>query len=436
MSRVYADFPWRVFITTRISQVITDLDSRGTDRQFLYVLNGPAYHTGQAAADDFEINRPYPNSDDPALLTNNRRLLYAVRRELGATPNPYVCRFGGIVMTLEDQGADAPTTRYTAYDPWQYMLSRPARYPLTGDLLGENGYTYPKGQRASDIALDMLTTSEAQDGETHIDYSDLGLVEDTAQLDAPFVIEQSQSVGEVWQALCDTGTIDILLDPIYDPIDRPGKVCELRIQPFAGEVRNNCVMGWDTGSHSVVELTRTIDRMANKVRFLSGAAATAVTASDATSIAANGIYWAQQSIGGSTHQAEADVLALAAMYMRRNGERAITLTPISDRLDYTPLRDYALGDYLPIWASRNLREPLGLDYGAAPSGGPSTLGVSISGAAVVGSELTASISGGESPEGAREASGYQRVYGIPITVDDNGVERVEGLITSQDSVVG
>lgn len=407
MSRVYADFPWRVFITTLAGAVITDLDNRGTDRQFLFTLNGPAYHTGQVGSDDLEINRAYPADGDPAGLTNNRRLLFAVRRELTPPDTPYVPRFGGILMPIEDQGADAPTTRYTAYDPWQYMMSRPFRHPVTGALLGEKGYTYATGERASNIVLDSLATTEAQDGESHIDFSDLGLIEDTTPLPAPFVISQTQSIGEVWQALCDTGTIDILLDPIYDPHLRPTKVCELRIAVFAGTIRFDSVMGWDTGSHSLVDMTRTIADMANKVRWISGAAKQAVAAVDAASVAANGIYWSQQSSAGAQHQAEADLLALAEMYVRRNGAREISFSPVADRLDYTPLRDYALGDYLPVWASRNLREPIAVDYDAYAAD-PDFPG----------------------------AAGFQRVYAIPITVDDNGVERVESLVTSQDSVIG
>ena len=64
------------------------------------------------------------DATDPANLSNNLRLLYALQREEGATP-PYVVQFGGIIFTPEDQGADAATTRYTAYDPWQLLMSRP-----------------------------------------------------------------------------------------------------------------------------------------------------------------------------------------------------------------------------------------------------------------------------------------------------------------------
>lgn len=411
MTRILNEMPWRVFVTTLTGTVITDLEHRGTDRQFLFTHDGPAYHTGQAASDDVNLNRPYPTPSSPANLTNNRRLCYAVRRERfldTSQDGPYVCRFGGIFQTLEDQGADTPTTRYVAYDPWQLMMSRPARNPDTGALLTEYGYIYPEGSRASDIALDMLATSEAQDGESHIDYlTDPYIIEDTSQLETPFSIEPTDSVGQVWQNLCDTGTIDIRLDPIYDPLNRPGKLVEFRVAQFIGEVRFSIVMGWDMGPHSVVEVSRTIDRMANKVRVLSGAAATAVVQTDAASVAANGKYWSQASAGGSGHQAEADLLALAELMIRRNGERTITYTPVSDRLDYRPFVDYQLGDYLPLWASRNLREPIEVDY--------------------AGYLLDPDFPG---------AYGYQRVYGIPITLDDNGVERVEGLVTSQDSPIG
>lgn len=405
MTRIYADFPWRIVVTTLTGTPITWLDDRATDRQFVFALNTPAYHTGQVASDDLQINRPYPSSTSPAYLTNNRRLLYALRRELGASP-PYVVRFGGILPSLEDQGADAATTRYTAYDPWQYLYSRPARNPDTGALLGEKGLRYAAGTRASDIALDQLVTTEAQDGETHIDWSTTGLVENTVELEVPFDIQQAESVGEVWDALVETGTIDIELRAIYDAF-KPGKVCELRIKPFMGTTRFNTVMGWDTAGHSVIELNRAVDRMANKVRFYSGAAAVATTQIDATSVAANGAYWAQQILNGSDHQATADLLALAELLIRRNGERTLTYNPIADRVGYRPLLDYGLGDYLPVWASQNLREPLSIDYDAYDAD-PDFPG----------------------------AAGYQRVYAIPINVDDNGVETVDGIVTSQDSTIG
>lgn len=405
MTRLFADYPWRVVVTTMNSGVITYFDNRATDRQFLFTLNGPAYHTGQVASDDTEVNRPYTAVGDPAYLTNNRRLIYALRRELHASP-PYVCRFGGIVMPLEDQGADATTTRYTAYDPWQLMYSRPARNPDTGALIREAGIKYAAedAPRASEIALDMLATSEAQDGESHIDYTtDPSLIEATPVLDVAFTIDQAQSVGEVWDNLVATGTIDIELRPFYDP-NRPGKVCELRIKRLMGQTRFNTVIGWDIANHSALEMNRTIDRLANKVRFMSGAASKATTQEDAQSVIDNGAYWVQQVLGGGEHQAKADLLALAEMLIRRNGERVLTFNPIADRNGYNPLVDYRLGDFLPVWASQNLREPIGVDYAAA---------------------LIAPNFPG--------AAGYQRVYGIPLTIDDNGVQTVEGLIASQDT---
>src|ERR1051326_388914 len=108
---VFADLPIRTFVTTKESRTISILDHRATDRQFLFTLNQPAYHTAQVASDDVEINRPFPDADSPANLTNNRRLLFALQRMIGADP-PYQPLFGGIIMTPEDQGTDTPTTRY------------------------------------------------------------------------------------------------------------------------------------------------------------------------------------------------------------------------------------------------------------------------------------------------------------------------------------
>jgi hypothetical protein len=54
---------------------------------------------------------------------------------------------------VEDEGADVPTTRYTAYDPWQLLMARPIRDDGTPFALpGVDGLTFPAGSRASDIA--------------------------------------------------------------------------------------------------------------------------------------------------------------------------------------------------------------------------------------------------------------------------------------------
>lgn len=397
---------WRTIVTSIDMETLTCLDGRSTGRQFLFTLDNPAYFRCQVASDDVEVNLPWPNADDPALVTNNARLVYAFRRERGSDP-PWVCRFGGIIIPVEDEIADAPTTTLTAYDPWQLLMSRPARNTDTGALIGEEGLTYAVGSLASDIALSQLAMSELFDGDSRL-YSSSLFVVDSEPFDEPFTVEQGASVGEVWQDLCATGFMDIRLVPLYEPFDNPGKVATLYIDQFAGTTQFDAVMAWDTGPRSVVTMSRMVDRLANKVRFYTGGAAvTTHTQTDAGSVTTYDQWWAQQVINASTHPQFVDLAALAELFIRRYGQRTISFQPVSEESQLAPLREYGLGDYVPVWASRNFREPIAVDYAAYISD-PTQPG----------------------------AAGYQRVYGLPIELDDNGAETVPGIITSPDSAVG
>jgi hypothetical protein len=404
---VVADLPIRMFVTSVEGETLSILDHRATQRQFLYRLNAPAYTTGQVASDDNEINLPWPDPDSPANLTNNRRLLFALQRWKGATP-PYQPIFGGIITTPEDQGSDAPTTRYTAQDPWQLLMSRPIRSSDLG-LPDIDGLKFPDQSRASDIAVALLSLTDLVDGETHIDFSDSGLIEDSTPLDGGITFDRSLSVGEAWTQLCDTGTIDIHLDPIYDPHGRPTKCVELRIVAqtegtAAGPVLYDIVMAWDLPGHSLMGINRLVDgtRLANRVLYFAGQGGVpAPLQSDAASIAAYGEYWTQQSFPGTHDRTTIALLALTELLIRRNGSRSIQFDPAPERVEQ-PIKDYNLGDYLPVWASRNLREPLGVDYDAFDPDNPG-------------------------------ASGYQRIYAIPMNVDDNGVTVVQGIITSKEN---
>lgn len=405
--RVFADLPVRTFVTDKDSRTLSILDRRATDRQFLFTLNQPAYHTFQVASDDVEINRPFPDADSPANLTNNRRLLFALQRIQGADP-PYQPLFGGIIMTPEDQGADTPTTRATVYDAWQYMMSRPVRDPETGDLPGPNGLTFASGSLASDIALGLLQITEIEDGETHIEWYS-GDIEPSDPLPSTITFDAGLSVGEAWQQLCNTGTIDIHLDPIYEPIDLPGKINRLRIVAqsagtAAGPILYNDIMGWDKGGRSLMGVNRLVDgtRLANKIAYFAGQGGAAVPVqTDATSVAAFGVYFAQQFFPGSNDITTIALLAVTELAIRRNGARSISLDPAPERVGL-PRPHELLGSYVPVWASRNLREPLGIDYDAFDADNPG-------------------------------ASGYQRIYAVPVAVDNNGVTRLTGVLTSKES---
>lgn len=404
---VFADLPVRVFVTDLNSETITIMDRRATDKQFLFTLNAPAYHTGQVASDDPEVNTAFPLPTSQANLAQASRLCYALQRQKGSDP-PYQPIFGGIVTIIQDQGTDAPTTRYTAHDPWQYMMSRPAINPDSGSPVGADGYTYPNNTRGSDIALEQLLLTELHQGETHIDSGGTTspLFEATDPL-PPFTIDQGQSVGEVWTALTETGTIDIHMVPIYDPDARPGKVVEFQTVRqsegvAAGPVLYDIVMAWDKPGNSLMGINNLIDatRLANRAQFIT-ANGVAEVADDPASEAVYGIYYAQQTFPGISDPSIVALLATAEVLIRRNGARTISFDPAPERVEQ-PFKDYNLGDYLPVWASRNLRQPLGVDYDSFDANNPG-------------------------------ASGYQRIYAIPLAVDDNGVSRVTGLLTSKEN---
>lgn len=397
---------WRLIVTDNASETLSLLDGRATDREFTYVLGGPATATGQVASDDPEINLPAPGPDDPALLSNNTRLLYALRRERNPSSivPPWVCRYGGLVLTVDDQGADTPTTRYTAADPWQLLMARPIRDPFNdGAFPKESGLRFDAGTRASDIVKTMLAQTEDIEGETHIDFSDESLLVDTEPLGAAINFEPTLTVGEAWQQLMQTGTIDILLNPIYDPIARPGKVVELQIGPQLGQLRANAVMGWDIGPNSITDISRMVDgtRLADVIRFITGFGVGGTIQFDSAAIAKYGQWWSTQVLTGDEDAELVAKYAVIQLALRRNGARNLSFSPAPE-WGLLPLRDYALGDFVPVWASRNLREPIGVDYDSFD------------------------------PDNPGDSAGFQRIYQIPIGLDDDGTERVRGIVTSQD----
>ncbi len=78
--------------------------------------------------------------------------------------------------------------------------------------------------------------------------------------------------------------------------------------------------------------------------------------------------------------------------LRKDGKRTVKITPAS-LIAPIPLLEYGLGDRVPVYATDRLRQSI--------------------------------------PEGDSDTV-YQRIYGIPITLSDDGVETVSGLVASPD----
>ena len=390
MTRFYEGYPWAALVTDLSSASITGLTKLSGSRTITYPLNKPAVTTGIVPSDDPRVNIPVVETGlDAPSLSFNDRLLYLFRREAQGSEPPWVCRFAGIIEQIEDScSGDQPYSTFTAYDPWQYLFARPVMNGTS--LVGVDGY-HPAVGPGSGIARDLVDATISLHGGVYIDTTS-GTFETTDDVDITF--QQGTSVGAALQQLCALGGMDIVMEPVYDPVGSPGICVVMNVYAQAGVVQNGAVFSWDVG-RSVVGISSLLngDLMANTVQFYNGQGGPPVTpAYDATSATRYGWWETQQFFPAQTIVAAVESMATFQLALRKQGHRTVQLTPNS-LLSPVPLLNYALGDRVPIYATGRLRQAI---------------------------------------PWASDATVYSRIYGIPITLSDDGVEQVSGLVLSPD----
>jgi len=136
---------------------------------------------------------------------------------------------------------------------------------------------------------------------------------------------------------------------------------------------------------------------ANHIQYYRGQGGPPIAAhTDTASIARYGEYWAQQFFPAQTEAPPVTVIAEEQLVLRKSFKQTLTVHPAPERSP-EPFVDYYLGDRVRVNISENMRQ------GVGPQ---STL-----------------------PAPATEVDTvWQRVYGIPVNVDDNGVETVTELL--------
>ncbi len=391
---------WRFVVTDLNGVVLTLLDSLAEQRNVTLTLNAPAVATGRVPSDNPQINLIVGAGSlagDP-LVSYSDRLLFGFRRDGGGPSSinagPWTCRFSGLLMQLEDDASsDDAFSTYTAYDPWQYMLSRPCRAG-DGSLPGPNGLVFDGGLTTLDqVAINLIDNTDIADGTTYIDTA--GHIETIAFTDT-FVIQQGTSVGDALTQLCNTGLMDIWLEPVYDPFIFPITfLTRLNIYAQQGTTRNDAVMSWDSPGKSLTAISRLLDgaQIANKVQFYNGQGGPPVALqSSADSAAKYGEYWAQQFFPQQVAPQAVVDIAQEQVSLRKIGKRTLTINPAPERAP-DPFTSYFLGDLVPVYATKRFRQIL-----PAP----------------------------------QETTNYVRVYGIPIDISDNSVESVSQLLISPD----
>jgi len=429
---------WRFIVTDLAGNTITVLDHVTSERRVTPKLNEPLELSGTVPSDSQIVN--VLHTDNLPYLAEGVRQIYGFRRESDSLPY-YTIRAATLVLQIDDsaQSGDA-RSRFTAWDPWQYLFSRPvlcspsvASCGSPGALLGPDGLVYDTTWTADAIILDMLNTAIAYADPTAPYASQAmflnildGVMETCPTFAAPgWKIQQGTSIGQAFLDLAATGNCDIVLSPLYDPTLWPGYLCTLNIYSpttasrnskaavgGAGEYEFSAIFAWDQPGRSMVGVENFYDGTgrANTVQYYYGQGGPPATRqTDAASIARYGEYWTQQFFPAQP-SAKPAVTALAAeqLVLRKNYKQTLTVNPAPERSP-EPFVDYQIGDAVPVFVGtvqqgayalgdNSMRQSLPPGYtGAVPSPDPLILY-------------------------------WQRVYGIPVEIDDNGVETVRELI--------
>lgn len=372
--------------------VLTILDGLATSRQLTRALRQAWQYRCTVPSDDPEVN--IPHDDELPFVEEGVRHVLVLRRNNGSPP--YVPVFAGPLLQLQDRvDSDQPYSDLIAYDPRQGLYQRPVYSDDAGSFPGAQGVSYT-GTPGSTIAAQLLANTIAVDGNCLIDagpdYGGTsfwgGTIETTADLDIDF--QQGEMVGDAWDDLEATGSLDIVLTPIYDPANRPGYLAELSIYIQAGAERDDAILSWDRFPRNLTDLERLRDGTgrATSIAFFSSDGSTVSTASDATAATTYGVQWATQTWPGQTLASALSALAALQLLLRKNGRETVTLYPAAETgLD--PIDDYQEGDRVPVYASKRLRKPL---------------------------------------------SGLTRIWGMTIEPTDDDIETVSQLVVSQDGL--
>lgn len=384
MSDRFYDSPqWRFAVSTLGLRVLTLLDGIATDRSVTTTLNQAAVAEGQVPAENPKVN--ILHTDGHAYLSEGDRFLFCLRREgtYGSDSVVWACRHAGIIGQVKPSARqDNATARFVSYDQWQMMYKRPIR-DAGGALPDDTGITYTF-QSARDILVEWLTASDTYDGDTYIDYTTGAELNDTDPLDE-FVVQQGMTIGEGMDALVETGTIDIVLAPIFDVFASPVVINELQTYPQAGVFRPNVIFAWDKPGRNLVGIDNEADGSGriNAVRYHFGQGGdAATTVEDAASQARYGTYFGEQFFPGQLSETAVEAMATKTLTEFANGRRTLMADVAADR-GKQPFIDYVPGDQARAFASDAMLQAI---------------------------------------------DERRRILSIPITINDNATETVEHLL--------
>lgn len=367
---------WRPFVAALDGSGITDYSKLTSDRAIEVTLNAPLMAEGTVPSDNPQVWIPYDDVYDDPYLDEGTRLMWWFRRE-SLTPPYYAVRAATLVNLVHDVAAqDNARTRFVGHDPWMLLFSRLVRTEA-GALPGEDGISWTATKVAiiiGQIIRNTINYPTPGDGHCFLDAGDGSRIGEGSQygdwggtafyagtLEALPVIDynisQGTSVGQAMQDLCAAGHCDIVLTPIYDPLNRPNYLCELNVYVEAGQTRDEAIFAWNLPGRSLVGVDRQQDGAQRVNRFYAEAGPGGVTGAapvqeDTASITKFGPYEGRQfypAYRGNGAVTAVTGLAEQQVALRAEGRQTVTIRPAPERSP-RPWQDYGLGDRVPTWA--------------------------------------------------------------------------------------
>lgn len=395
--RFFQSYLWKFLVTDLNCVTITALDRLASNRRVTKTLNDALELSLDVPSDNIRVNLPYTDFDPK--VDEGTRLLIGFRYE---GPSVWVNRANGIIMSAHDfQSGDIPTTSVTAFDPWRYLDYLPVinldtvgtpPVPTPGPMYWSSNFLgNPKpsvfaggpggyGWKVNEMIINQLELADSiYNGTTFgvgnglfLDYGQTafygGTIEDISFPSGipGYTQPNGTSIGDFLRGVCGDpgnglGYCDLVITPIYDPVNRPGLIGELSILARAGTQRDTAVMSWDRLPRTLTAFDRLQDgtQRANKIQNYHSRGGPPVTLKlDTASIAKYKTYYQSRFFptqGGQVQELEN--LALAQLLLRNTGIETIAISPTPERAK-VPFLDYDVGDTVPVWATKNLRKPV------------------------------------------------------------------------------
>jgi hypothetical protein len=418
---------WRWVITDILEGApLTTLDRVARERSIQYERNQSTLITSTQSSDDPSVNTIFQDINGHLFpyLAEGDRLLYCLRRDYGAGPDdvparvggstgPWYPRAAGVILQYDDAAtSEDGNTTLSAYDPWEYLRHVPVirnrTDPADNELLHNWDVIYPYEVFSIDeIIIDLLEQAKsfynvppfnwgATSGPRNmfVDWGwsaqYAGTIETVAPpssgtiVDGGVIFEKGTSIADAFAMLIEIANCDIVLTPIYDPVNRPGILCELSVFNTSGAQRPGVQFAWDYTPWSVEDVSRLVDGTgrANRINLHTTQGGDSVgIVTESTSVNRFGEYWLEQWFMQPDHSESLAPWAQTLKDTISEHPRTVQISPLPERSP-EPFIDYFVGDEVEVLASSNLRATM---------------------------------------------SGFQRVHSLRLNISDDALESVEDM---------